>query len=134
MPRCRARNARGEPCGAPSGLVDPSTGLCAAHAPGGIDALRERGKLGAEVSAKVRQRRQPLSNDELPPLRAPEDAERWTEVVGRAVAERRLSASEGRTISSLLREFLAAHKAGAQARRLEELAEQIDALKKRRVG
>ena len=137
MLRCRARNARGKPCGSPPGLVDPSTRLCSTHAPGGIKALRERGQKGAEVSARVRQRRRPLTSDELPPLRTPDDAERWTEVVGRAVAERRLTASEGRTVASLLREFLAAHKAGAQAKELTKLRQQVDALRKRhglRVG
>ena len=71
-----------------------------------------------------------LDPSELPPLRSPQDAERWAEIVGRAVSEKRLTHSEGRAIASLLREFLKAHSEGKVAGRVEKLRAQVEALRK----
>ena len=126
--RCSGQNSQGEPCGAPSSLVSRVTGLCPAHAPGGLERLRDAGRRGAEATAR-RFRNGGLAPDDLPPLRSPQDAERWAEVVGRAVAERRLTHSEGRAVASLIREFLKAHSDGKVTRRIEELGEAVAKLR-----
>ena len=72
-----------------------------------------------------------LDQHELPALRTPQDAETWLEVVGRAVAEGKLSHNQGRTVATTVREWLKAHEAGKVAERVEELREQVAALRER---
>jgi hypothetical protein len=92
--------------------------------------MRELGRRGAAATRR-KWSAKGLASDELPPLRSPEAAERWAEIVGRAVAEKRLSHAEGRAIGSLVREFLKAHADGTMAKRLEALQTELDEVKKR---
>ncbi len=126
--RCRETRVDGSPCGAPENLVDPETGLCPAHRPGGREKLREAAMKGAEATKRV-WRSKGLDPEELPPLRTPQDAERWAEVLGRAVASGNLTHSQGKAISSLLREWRASHEAGVVSGRLEELRATVAELK-----
>ncbi len=130
MARCRGRNEQGEPCGAPESFVNPS-GWCPAHQPGGRERLREAGRLGAEVSKQVRRKWKGLRHDELPPLRTPQDAEVWLETLGRAVAEGRLRNQDADAATRAVREWLKALEAGKVTEHVEELREQVAALKKR---
>ncbi len=75
-----------------------------------------------------------LTPNELPALCSPEAAERWAEIVGRAVAERRLTHSEGRAVASLIREFLKAHSDGKVTRKIEDLGEAVARLRTDRAG
>ncbi len=129
MARCREKNARGEPCGAPESLVDPLSGFCPAHGPGARARLSEHGKVGAEVTKQVRRKGKGLRPGELGSLRTPKDAERWLRIVGQAVAEGRLRSRDGDATTRAVREWLRAWEAGAVADRLEELKGEIAKLK-----
>ncbi len=128
MARCRGRNARGEPCGAPESFVNPS-GWCPAHRPGGRERLREAGRLGAEVSKQVRRKWKGLRPGELGPLRTPQDAERWLRIIGQAVTEGRLRNRDADAGTRAVREWLRAHEAGVVTDRVEELRRKLSELK-----
>lgn len=130
--------ARCERCGAAG---PDATGLCKPCRIGeehGPDARRayysNLGTKGAQAFHANR-RKAGIEPDELPPLRTPKDAERWSEIVARAVAERRLSHSEGKAIASILRGFLKAHSDGTTSDRIAALEEMFATLKgPRKVG
>lgn len=122
--RCKATRKDGSPCGAPPEFVDPETGLCSTHEPGGRERSREAARKGGRATAR-RLKRSGLEPEELPPLDSPRAAERWLEVTGRAVATGRLGHREGRTIVSAVKEWLGAHDAGRVSERLNAL---MDAL------
>lgn len=128
MPLCKATRTDGKPCKAPQRMLD-ERGLCPAHRPGARKRLQEAGRKGAAASAEVRRRGIGLLPEELPALKSPHDAACWAEIVGRAVAERRLTHSEGRAISTLLREFLKAHAEGKVADQVERLSQMVSELK-----
>lgn len=127
--KCSATNADGTPCGAPESFVDPSTGLCPSHSENASERLSEYGRKGAKATAKKLQR-DGLEDHELPPLDTPQAAERWIEVVGRAVATGRMSHNEGRTLARLVREWLRTREAGEMADRVDELQEKVAKLKR----
>jgi hypothetical protein len=54
------------------------------------------------------------------------------EVVGRAVATGRLYHKQDRAIATTIREWLKAHEAGTVTERVEELQEQVAALRQRK--
>ena len=91
--------------------------------------MAELGRVGAEVTKQVRRKGKGLRPGELPPLRTPQDAERWAEVVGRAVASGSLTHSQGKAISSLIREWRASHDAGTVADHVQELRAEMAKLK-----
>lgn len=70
--RCQATNAKGEPCRAPPELVDPESGLCPAHQPGGRDRLRLAGLKGAQAARGDRP--EGLAPEELGRLESHADA------------------------------------------------------------
>lgn len=126
---CSETTADGTPCGAPSNLVDPSTGLCPSHDPENRERIREAARKGAE--AKNRKDRIPgLDDDDLPPLDSPQAAAKWCEVAGRAVATGRLGHHEAKAVVRAVREFLRSHDAGEIADRVEELQTKVAALKR----
>lgn len=126
MPKCQATRADGEPCGAPEKFVDPETELCPSHQKDAGKRLSEAGRKGAEATNR-RYRGKKLSEEELPPLDSPQAAEIWLENVGRAVATGRLSASEGSTVKSTVREWLRAREAGEMQDRIADLEEKLEA-------
>lgn len=126
--RCRATNARGEPCGAPARLVDAETRLCASHDPECRERMREAARRGGEATAR-RLTRPGLDPEELPPLETPQDAARRLDLIARAVGTGRLGHAEGRSMTSAVREWLRAFEAGDVAERMEELRAQLDAIK-----
>ncbi len=131
MPRCRANNSRGIPCQAPDVFVDPMTGFCPAHVPGARDRLSNAGRKGGEATKRRLSGPAGLGPHELPALSSPEAAERWLEIVGRAVAEGRLAHRPGQVVATAVREWLKAHEAGRVAERLEELRRKLDVLLER---
>ena len=126
--RCRATTHIGDPCGAPAEFIDPATGLCPAHSPGGTARLREAGRKGAEATAK-KLRGGGLESTELPPLNSPQAAAVWLEAIGRAVACGRLSHRDAVAATKAVREWLRAHEAGAVADQVEELRRKVSELK-----
>ena len=124
---CSHVGSDGTRCGAPEQFVDRETGFCRAHGPGSTERMASLGRKGAEAMAK--RLRGGLAAAEFGTLTTPKDAERWLEVVGRAVATGRLGHAEGRTVVSGVREWLRAHEAGHVAERLEELAGRLEQLR-----
>ena len=122
LPRCRATNAKGEPCRSPHTLVGPD-GLCPAHRPGGEQVNRRRARQGARRTKKA------LLLDDLPPLQTPVDAEVWLEKIGRGVATGTLSASKGATAASCVRAWLQAHEQGKVTEQVEDLRQKVEELK-----
>ena len=128
MARCKAKNADGNPCRAPEGMVDPITRYCPAHRPGATERLREAGKKGAEVSTRLKQKATGLSSDELPPLDSPQAAATWLEAIGRAVACGRLANRDAVAATKAVREWLRAHEAGTVTEQVDELRRKVAAL------
>jgi len=114
LPRCRATNAKGEPCRSPYTLVG-ADGFCAMHRPGEAQENRRRRRQGGRKSKGA------LLLNDLPPLTEPADAELWLERIGRAVATGVLSASKGQVSTSAVRAWLSAHEQGKVSERLEQL-------------
>lgn len=127
-PRCSATNVRGEPCKAPSSLVDPESGLCPAHAPGGRERLREAARKGAQATAR-RLQGDGLAEDDLPSLRTPRDAATWLERIGRAVATGQLANRDADAATRAVRVWLQAHEQGEVRDRMEELESTVEQLK-----
>lgn len=128
---CREEREDGTPCEAPSNFVDPETGFCPAHGPGASERLSEAARKGGRTTARKR-RREKLDPDELPPLESPQAAERWCDIVGRAVVTGRLTHNQGKAALRAVREWRESHETGAVTDRLEEL---MDALSEwRRTG
>jgi len=70
-----------------------------------------------------------ITDEELSPLRTPQDAENWLETVGRAVALGRLPHRDGQVVVQAVRQWLTAHQAGAVSAELAKLGEQVAALR-----
>lgn len=124
LPRCRATNAAGDPCKAPYTLVG-GDGYCAMHRPGEAQENRRRRRQGGRKSKGA------LLLDDLPALQTPQDAERWLEVVGRAVATGVLPASKGQVAASCVRAWLSAHEQGKVSDQVEDLRQKVEELKAR---
>jgi len=127
--RCKAFNAHGEPCGSPESVVDPETGLCWAHRPGGRERLVEAGRKGAEATARKWRGRGGLEPGELPQLVTPHDAQTALDIVAHAAAEGRLPQRQADATTRAVREWLRAHEAGAVADQVEELRRKLSELK-----
>lgn len=120
---CGFEKEDGEMCAAGFGLCEEH-GYCWSHDPCREDQRQKARKRGGEATAK-RYAASGLKEEDLPPLDSPQAAERWCEIVARAVATRRLSHNEGKTIARLIREFIRSHDAGSVTKRLDRL---MDAL------
>lgn len=118
--RCSGTNQQGEACGAPPAIVDPETGFCPAHGPGGSAEMSRRGTLGGWAST-AKNRSPGLDPDDLPPLDSHEAAKIWCERVGRAVATGRLGPSEGNTIIKAVKAWIDSEEHRAAAEALEQL-------------
>jgi len=127
--QCSEKTRDGSPCGAPREFVDPDTGLCPAHSPGGTDRLRDAGRKGAAATAK-KLRGGGLDPDELPSLDSPQAAAVWLEAIGRAVACGRLANRDAVAATKAVREWLRAHEAGTVAEQVTELRQKVEELKK----
>lgn len=122
--RCAATRADGEPCGAPSNLVDPDTGLCPSHAEDAGERLREAARKGGEATAR-RLQGKGLQEDELPPLESARAAERWCDVVGRAAVTGRIGHNEAKAALRAVREWRESRETGELSDRLERLTDAL---------
>jgi hypothetical protein len=123
LPRCRATNAKGRPCRSPHTLVG-ADGFCAMHLPGDEQENRRRRRQGGRKSKGA------LLLDDLPALQSPQDAERWLEVVGRAVATGVLPASKGQVAASCVRAWLSAHEQGKITDQVADLSAKVAEIRK----
>lgn len=114
----------GERCQSSVALSD--AGLCFMHDPARAEAAARARKLGNEaVKAKAREERG-LEDAELPPLDSHASAERWADVVGRAVASGRLDASAGNVMMRCVREWREARSDGAVSDQLDALTSALN--------
>ena len=128
---CKGQKPDGTRCRSPESLVDPDTGFCPAHDKNAGETMRERARRGGEATRR-RWQGTKLEDNDLPPLNSPQAASVWLETLGRAVATGQLANRDGDTAVRAVREWLRAWEVGEQAQKLEELREQVTALKKRR--
>ncbi len=128
MARCSALNAEGKPCGSPESVVDPESGLCWAHQPGGRERLVEAGRKGAEATARKWRGRGGLEPGELPELGTPQDAQRALDIVAHAAAEGRLPQRQADATTRAVREWLRAWEAGAVAEQVAQLQRKVASL------
>lgn len=124
QPTCRGTRRDGEPC--QSTLIGED-GFCSAHREGGSEEMRRRGKKGGAATAS--RFREGFTSDELPELESPQDAERWLEILSKAVVQGRISQSKANLARKSLKVWLKAHEAGKLADRFDRLE---DALKEAR--
>ncbi len=124
MARCKAKNAKGDLCGAPESMVDPVTGLCPSHVPGAKKRLSEIGHRGGEATKRKFGGRG-LPRDALGPLESIHDAQRWLRLIAQAVGERMLTHSEGQSMTAAVREWVKAEDARVASEDLATLKAQI---------
>lgn len=126
---CRHVASDGTPCRVPVEFVSES-GWCRNHDPDPEvrDAARRASRLGGEVTAR-KHRRPKLEPGELPPLTDARAAKKWCEISARAVAEGRLSASQGQTTARLISEWTRSHDLALREDRLRELEREVERLR-----
>lgn len=122
--KCAGTNADGSPCQAIPEFINPSTGYCRSHDPAMEEARKKSGEKGARAAA----RKKGLTEDELPPLTDAKAAERWCEVIGRAIAVGRIPHTQGQAVMRSVSEFLRASEAGSTLDRIEELQAKLEQL------
>lgn len=125
---CKATKDDGTPCGAPASVVDPETGLCPAHDPEREEERRAAARKGGKATAR-RFSGGNLEADELPPLTSAQAAERWCDVVGRAVVTGRLSHTAGQAALRAVREWRESRDKGQVSQRLEALLDALETWK-----
>jgi len=130
--RCKGTTSSGDPCAAPAGFVDPSSGYCASHDPEMREMLREAGRRGGRATAK-RFRGSGLPAEELGDLQTVEDAQRWLRLIAQAVGERRITHSEGSSMTGAVKAWIRSEDTRLRAADLQELQEQIAELKRSRM-
>lgn len=127
--KCKHENDDGSRCEAPENFVDPETGFCHAHGPGGSETMSEWGKKGGRAKAK-KDRAPGLDPEDLPPLDGPRAAEKWCEIIGRAVTTGKLAHREAQAAIKAVREWLRSHEAGEVEERVDDLQEKVAKLKR----
>jgi len=90
----KAKTCAHKGCKAPSNFIKDN-GFCHAHGPGAKERLQLMGMRGGETMRR-RWAGGALLPNELPPLVDHESAKKWLEILGRAVASKKLPAQEGR--------------------------------------
>lgn len=125
---CGHEKSDGGTCEAGFGLC-PDCGKCWSHCPHREEERQEARKRGGEATRK-RYGAEGLRDEELPPLDGPEAAERWLEIIGRAVGTGRLSYKDGSTMIKAVREFITSQKVDL-ADKLDRVEEQLEEVKAR---
>lgn len=121
---CEATTAEGEPCGAPSAFVDPETGRCPAHSEDGSEEMRERGRRGAEATAR-RHHRRGMETPAGWTLDSYEDAERWLELCVRGALSGKIDHKQVRAAVKAIEAWMRARDEGEVAGRLDDLADAL---------
>ena len=125
MGACKGVKADGTPCGIDPRFVD-ETGYCAAHNPEkGSAWMSELGKRGKQAQMAD----DGVSESELGALDTVEDAQRWLQVVGAAVATGRLSDRRAQAAVRAVSEWVKAHESGRDAAMYAELQKKLERVK-----
>lgn len=122
---CGEEKADGSTCQSP---IVGDVGRCPAHREGGDEEMRKRGRAGAEAR-KERLQGGGFDASELPPLTDMDAVRQWSERIGRACAEGRISEKRANSLSRLLRQARQAMEAEV-GNRLEELREEVQRMRK----
>lgn len=125
---CKGQKDDGSPCQAPPGLVDPATGFCPSHGPGARERMAERGRKGATSTARYF-KGDGIDSSALPPLDSHEAAMEWLEVIGRAVAGRKLSHNEATAAIRAVSEWVKTKGDSMTAEVVEDLRAEVERLK-----
>ncbi len=125
--KCKGITRSGEPCRAPEHMVDES-GYCHAHGPGARERMAERGRKGA-LSLRRKVKGSGLTEDDLGALESYEDAKRWLETIGRAVATGRLGDRAAQAAIRAVSEWVKAEGERLTAQVLDELRDEVERLK-----
>jgi hypothetical protein len=120
MRKRKGKKADGAPCEVPPSWVGDS-GYCISHDPARRDELRQAGQKGGRIGGRAAKPKKGLHPGELGPLETPEDARRWLEIAGSAVAEGRLTSRDGHVAVRACEAFLKAFDAGALQDEVKEL-------------
>lgn len=125
--RCQGTNAKGLPCAAPPEFVDPETGYCKAHGPGG----RERMKAMAARAVKAREP-QPdgLTPEELPELTDHASAKARLDLIGRAVLTGRIRDKVAHAATRAVSEWVKAHEGQLVSEDVEALRGRLEELER----
>lgn len=126
-PTCSGRKADGTPC--QSTIVDPETGRCLAHQPGGKSKLRAAGRRGGKVAAARLRVERGLVED-LPPLQTMDDARLWLEQIIRGVLVGQITPEQ----MQAARQGLLAWIDAQRDKQVLELRQQIEELKRLRTA
>lgn len=126
--QCRGTTDEGKPCGAIPQFVDPETGFCPAHGPGGREEMRRRGTRGAYVRAKGEEPPVELPKDALA-LEDHADAKRVLEIVLRLVMQKQLSSQQAYAAIRAVEAWMKAEAEEATMEVVEDLREDVERLK-----
>lgn len=125
---CKGINAKGEPCAIDPRLVNEETGYCKAHDPAlGSEYMAEIGRRG-QAAIQAKGAAKGVTEEELGPLKSLEDAQRWLQIIGAAVAEGRLSDRAGGTVVRSVAEWVKAYESGSAGEMYEEIKSKMSRL------
>lgn len=124
--RCPHRKDDGERCGCRTRL-NPETGLCVWHDPEREEQRRQMQRQGGKATAAKR-RPDGLLPEELPPLESHEDAQRWLDRVGRAVATGRIDNRDANSVVRAVEAWIKAEAERLGADAVHELRERLETL------
>ena len=125
--KCKGVTRAGEPCRAPEHMVDQS-GFCHAHGPAARERMAERGRKGA-LSLRRKVKGSGLTEDDLGALESHQDAKRWLETIGRAVATGRLGDRAAQAAIKAVSEWVKAEGERVGAVEFEALRQDVEKLK-----
>lgn len=123
--KCKARNAKGEPCRMPGQLVKDN-GYCNAHDPELAKERSERGSRGGQA----RSRNFGIKDWELPTLDSPQAATIWLDRVGRAVAIGAIDHKDATACVRAVDTFLRAFERGQVTDEIQKIRDALDAWKR----
>jgi hypothetical protein len=125
MPACQGVKDDGSACMIDPRFVDDESGYCMAHDPEkGTKRMSELGRLGQEAIQR-KAAAKGITEEELGPLETLDDAKRWLEVIGKAVAQGRLSDRAGGTVVRAVSEWVKAFESGTSAEMYQSLKKKL---------
>ncbi len=125
--KCKGLTRSGKPCRSPEHMVAES-GFCHAHGPAARERMADRGRKGA-LSLRRKVKGSGLTEDDLGALEAHEDAKRWLETIGRAVATGRLGDRAAQAAIKAVSEWVRTEGERVGAVEFEALRQDVEKLK-----
>ncbi len=129
--RCASKKNNGDPCNVDAQLLiededTPGVWWCFGHHPDYEDARdAARSKAGSRTALKYRKAPRYLDTHDLGALESAEDAQRWSEVIARAVVTGKLSANAAGMALKSVEQWLRSHETNDLNARLAELERRV---------